>query len=68
MRLRASKAQVFMHFTFQCPVYTWPFYSQNPPVMRGDMLSWLGFSLGTAVQSVSNYFSDEAFTSGSQVH
>ena len=44
-----------------------PDHSQSPPVIRGDMLSWLGFSLGSAVKSVSDYFFDQAFTPGSQV-
>lgn len=30
------------------------------------MLSWVGFSMGTAVQSVGDYFIDEAFTSSAQ--
>lgn len=44
-----------------------PAHLQSPPVVRGDMLPWLGFSLGTAVQSVSDYFFDEAFAPRSQV-
>ena len=31
------------------------------------MLSWVGFSMGTAIQSVGDYFVDEAFTSSAQV-
>ena len=41
--------------------------SQSPPLVRGDMLSWLGFSLGTSVQSVGDYFFDKAFSPRSQV-
>ncbi len=35
-------------------------------MVRGDILSWLGFSLGSSVQAVSDYFLDAAFV-GSQV-
>ncbi len=36
-------------------------------MLRGNMLSWVGFAMGSAVQSVSDYFVDEAFTSSAQV-
>ena len=39
---------------------------QSPPIVRGDVLSWLGFSLGSSVQAISDYFLDPAFV-GSQV-
>ncbi len=43
-----------------------PCQPQSPPIVRGDVLSWLGFSLGSSVQAVSDYFLDAAFV-GSQV-
>ena len=45
---------------------SWWLVSQNPPVVQGDVLSWLGFSLGSSIQAVSSYFLDAAFI-GSQV-
>ena len=39
---------------------------QSPPVVQGNILSWLGLSMGSSIQAVSDYFLDAAFM-GSQV-